>query len=484
MMGLLLKRKPVVPARINIALALILPAAAGAGLLLGSHPMVLLLVGGGTCAAAAGLFLLQRPLSALYVALFFRLFPGEDVSSAIYTAAVYGTIAVALFAWMLHAPYQRQPVQWNGVCLLIALYIVWGGVTLLWAPDIFAGVVKLRTYGVGLILLFLIVNQVRSLPAIDGVMRVLEIYGWTLITAGLLTLFFTDYQHGDRLKVLGINENQFGMFLIMTLPGVFWPVLRSPWPKRGLYLALCAVFLLCTPILVLLSGSRGSVLALAITLFAFSFWKPLRPWAIMGSVLVAGMLASSPFLLDTLANRFMEKGGETLGGRDLLWEASWQLIQDHPLTGMGVGNGRYELHHYFASLTNDYASRDDLPSHNPLLEVGVDTGLFGMFVYASICVAALGQFVRSRGRRFMREAPLAAYFPLVLATTVGYAVSWIKSGGMENHSTFFVLLALLIIPSQLSLGSDLTIGRPVDRLMPNRGIPAARFSQSHGPIMN
>jgi O-antigen ligase len=239
-------------------------------------------------------------------------------------------------------------------------------------------------------------------------------------------------------------------------------------------MAFSVVFILCALILVLASGSRGSALSMVTVLLAFWFSKPLRPWGMMGGVLVAGMLAGAPFLLDSLNNRFEDPSELQMGGRLLLWEASWQLIQDHPLTGMGVGNGRYGLHHYIALVTTGYANHNDLHSHNPLLEVGVDTGLFGMFVYLSICVAALWQFLRSRGRRFMREGPLAAYFPTLLVTAAGYFASFVKDGGMENHPTFFVLLALLIIPSQLALGSDITIGRPRDRLAQN----AARFSYS------
>jgi hypothetical protein len=42
----------------------------------------------------------------------------------------------------------------------------------------------------------------------------------------------------------------------------------------------------------------------------------------------------------------------------------------------------------------------------------------------------------------------------MLGIAAGYLASWIKSGGIENHPTFFVLLALLLIPSQLSQEPD------------------------------
>lgn len=447
-----------------VALALLLPAVAGTELLLWNNSPLLLLAGGGICAVAIGLFLLQRPIIALYVALFIYQIPfglrPEAVDLA-YTVIANGAIALAFCAWIIHAPFQRQPVLWNGVCFLIALYIVWAGVTLLWAPDIIEGRKKLIAYCIGLILLFLVVQQVRSLRAIDDIMRVVGLVGWMMVISGALTLLFTGYHPGTRLKVLDLNENLLGLILIVTLPGVIWPVLRSSGARRGLNMALSIVFILCTLILVLLSGSRGSALSLTIMLLAFWFWKPLRPWGIAGAVLAACMLTSAPFLLDTLNSRSAEDWGNELGGRDILWEASLRLIEDHPLTGAGVGNGPFALRQYIASLTSDYDHRDNLPSHNPFLEVGADTGILGMLLYSSILGSALWQFFRNRGRRYMRDGPMAAYFPLVLGSAVSYLASFVKGGGLENHPTFFLLLALLIMPSQLSHDSSLkTVGHP------------------------
>ena len=472
-MSRLVKRQYVESAGV-IALALILSVAAGAGLLLWNNPLVLPLAGGGACAIAIGLFLLPRPLTALYLALFlfllpWRLYPPEW--DPVVTVVLNGAFALALCAWLLQAPFQQRPILWNGVCFLIALYIVWASVSLLWAPDLIEGRRKLVGYGIGFILLFLVAQQVRTLTAVDGMMRILAIVGWVIGAAGLLTLLLTDYQFGHRLKIVDINENAVGYYMTLGLSGTIWPVLRSSGLRSRLYMAFSVFFILCALILVLASGSRGSALSMVIMLLAFWFWKPLRPWGIVGGTLVACMLISVPFLLDSLNNRSQENWGNEFGGRDILWEASLQLIADRPLTGVGVGNGRFELTHYIAPLTSDYDHRDGVPSHNPLLEVGVDTGLFGMFLYASIWASALWQFFRHRGSWYMREGALAAYFPLVLGVAAGYFWSYIKDGGMENHPTFFALLALLIIPSQLSHDSTLkTVGRPVN--MPVRR-PAA-----------
>jgi putative inorganic carbon (hco3(-)) transporter len=445
-----------------IVLALILSAGAVTGVLLWSAPSVPLLLIGGAGAAALGLFLLQRPFLALYIALFIRLFPiafGPPLNLA-YTVTVNLTVQLALGAWLINTAV-RRPIVWNPVCVVIAIYIIWGSVTLFWAPDLVLGATKLVQYITGLTLVFLISNQVRSVKSFDSIMYLLGFIGWMMIVLGLYAMLFTDFHFEGRLKILEgceetsqwvcnvNNENSLGTILILMTAGAIWPVLRSSGRGRGVYMTLSVVFILCTLVLVAASGSRGSALSMLILLFGFSFWKPVRPWGILGLVLVAGLLAAAPFLLDTLSNRIAEEDGGELGGRDVLWRASMLMMRDVAWTGVGIGNGPFELHKYIASLTSDFDRRVDLPSHNPFLEAGVETGLLGMLLYVSITVCAVWHFFGQRSRSYRRDGALAAYFPLLLCVTAGYLASWIKSGGMENHPTFFVLLALLIIPSQL-----------------------------------
>jgi O-antigen ligase len=344
-------------------------------------------------------------------------------------------------------------VVWNGVCFWIASYIIWASVTLLWTSNIAEGRGKLIAYGIGLILIFLILNQVRSVDAIDEFMRLPRFFGWFMIGQGFLAMALTHFQFGDRLNVIGWNENEFGEALILMIPGVMWPVVRSSRLQRRFRFILSIAFIFCTLVLVLATGSRGSVLSMAVMLLAFLFWKPVRPWGFVGLVLVLGVIAAAPFLLASINNRFDEDWGNQLGDRDFLWQASLRLISDVPLTGVGEGNGPAALRPYVTSLTNDFELASDKPSHNPLLEVGVETGLIGLTIYTALCATALWQFFRQHPLREASNDPLAAYFPVVLCATVGYLFSWVKSGGMENHPTFFLLLALLTIPSQLPRNS-------------------------------
>ncbi len=456
-----------------VMLALIVVAMTSAAALIVNDPFVPWVVIAALFAGVLGIYLLRRPVLALYVALFLYLLPTVvQIESNVLGVAMIVAFALALLAWLLHATSQRQPILWNWVYILLAAYIVWCAVTLVWAPDIAAGRREMLAYGLGFVFLFLIANQVRSLNGIDGLMRVLAMIGWILVLLSMKAVLFDGYQLGERLRVMDMNANALGIVLILMVPGVIWPVLRSSGPRRNFLMALSVIYILCAVVLVALSGSRGSALSLIAVLLAFGFWRPLRPWALVGVMLVACMLATVPFLFDTLVNRTVQQEGGAFGGRAVLWEGSMLLLQDHPWTGVGVGNGPFVLPEYVASLAgnglileSDFSKRVQLSSHAPLLAVGIDTGFVGMFIYLSVLVVALRQFVQFGRRLNKRSMALSVYFPLVLGITVGYLVSWLKGGGMENTSTYFVLLALLVIPSQLALAFYSTNCRSTDTLM-------------------
>jgi len=462
-------------------LALLWLTVACSALILWGNPLAPLLLIVGACGASIGLLLLPQPLAALYIALFLRVLPSglwPLALDTVNTVVVNAAVALALGAWLLDVGAQRRPITWSPVCLLIALYILWATMTLLWAPDLIEAKKSLVTYISGFILLLLISNQVTSLRSVDGVMRVLCLIGWTTILCGLYALLFTDFQLGHRLKVLNMNENELGVVLILMVPSAIWPVLRSSGVMRGLHFALCILFILFTIALVVLSGSRGSALSLAVVLVSLLFCRSVRPWALLVSVLVAGLLASAPGLLDSLSNRLAQQEGGELGGRNVIWQASLLMFRDLPWTGAGIGNGPRALHKYIAMLTNHYNYRDDLPSHNPLLETALETGVVGTLVYASVVVCAIWQFFSSWVRSPMRDGAQTAYFPLLFAIAAGYLVSWMKSGGLGSHPTLFVLLALLTIPSRLPYtANDARRGRREQSCLgkPDRFAPDAKI---------
>ena len=96
----------------------------------------------------------------------------------------------------------------------------------------------------------------------------------------------------------------------------------------------------------------------------------------------------------------------------------------------------------------------DLPSHQPFLEVGVDTGLVGLIIYVCVIGSAIWSFVQSRSCWLLSPSCPDGYYLTVIGATAAYGATWIKGGGLENNASLIVMFALLLIPSLVQEADD------------------------------
>lgn len=435
-----------------IGLAIMASLVAGASRLIYPSPFSPLIVGGAVAAIAIVVAWLRKPVWALYAAIFVGLLPEGLFPDHILSILNRSFLLIALGVWLLDTIARRRRIAWTGTALLMLGFLVWGTVTLAWVPNLDLGIERVVQYAVRLTLfLFLIVNEIDTKESLDGLMRTLALNGWVLVLAGVGTVLFQGYEPETPLLVLGMNMNQFGVSLIVTMPGVLWLAMQASGRRKALGMSLSVVFILLAFILIVLSGSRGSAISLLTTLLVFWFWKPTRPWGKLGLLILAVAAVGAPFIFSTTLNRFVEEAGGILGGRLAIWQATWLLIQDHFWFGVGIGNARYAVLSYlglFASLLGI----EERSIHNPVLAIWAETGIPGLLLYLGVLGSAVWLFLR-QWRRYRETGArfLASYFALVSSVFMGFMLSWIKGGGMEYHRTYFLMLALFLIPSHLDI---------------------------------
>jgi len=331
-------------------------------------------------------------------------------------------------------------------------------------------------YTIVLTVFFLLINQVDSPRALDDLMKTLALSGWVLIGIGLWTVLFGGYERGTRLQIFDMNENMLGVLLMLATPGVIWQVIRATPQKKTRLMLLSLIYIVFALLLIALSGSRGSFIGFALILLIFGTLQTTRPWALWGAAIGIVGLLITPFVFATVLDRFISATDDFYGERDVLWKAGIWLIDDHPWTGVGIGNGPYVMLNYVNRISdvdhvNDYTTR---PAHNPIIEVGDDTGIIGMVLYLGVLLSALGLFLRPFGvairQRFARIAhksaapqppersrdktlldsySVTAYGSLIFCISIGVLSAWLKSGGLANHLALFILLALWVIPHRL-----------------------------------
>ncbi len=248
----------------------------------------------------------------------------------------------------------------------------------------------------------------------------------------------------DQLGATGtfVNRNHFAALLNMALPLAFG-LLAAGWARRqrlktprsealawGWLMVLgCSLLGLA----VLLSRSRGGILALAATLLFLAgalHWSRMRapdagrlPGRAAGLlfVLVLGLgIALGP---GTFLERF-SRVGESGQSRMTLYRDTLVLIADHPL--MGVGPGMYRWH-FRGYQSEDFGHRYD-HAHNDYLESAAEWGvpaalLFWAFVFRRL-YRALSLYGASRTprRRALALGAAAALVSIALHSLVDFSL--------------------------------------------------------------
>ena len=178
----------------------------------------------------------------------------------------------------------------------------------------------------------------------------------------------------QRVTVFGQNPNRAGVLLAMGLLAAIGLAYGPPRTIRHRWLAWPAAALI--GMAMINGGSRGSLIAMAVGLWTFSFYGrtlvvKLRNAGI--TILALGFMGWLAMRSPVMQHRIEQAQAGDLAGRQDIFPAAWHLFTDKPLFGWGPDN-QYVLAVRLRLPPARWASRD---THNLVLEVLTATGLAG-----------------------------------------------------------------------------------------------------------
>ncbi|WP_328284804.1 O-antigen ligase family protein [Pseudomonas huanghezhanensis] len=281
-------------------------------------------------------------------------------------------------AWSARA---RLAEAWRGQRVLFSLLLLmalWAVVSLYWThaaePD---REFKRLLYIMFFVLFFPILADSKP----EQVMRLMQWAGVGLAIAALVSMikFFGLEHHDWRARLEGIGELShpiLGAYVIGV--SVIWSLL---WPPRTrpFQVGWCLA-LLVGAAFVVMSQSRGAVVALFFTVVALPiWWRHRRAFYLSAgtvAVVVVGFIVLEPLM--------MARGSSY---RPEIFAAVIKMIELHPLTGLGLGSP-------YNVVAADGMRFDH--SHNLFTHVGIELGLPGMLLWISIWLTVLWQAWRVR----------------------------------------------------------------------------------------
>jgi O-antigen ligase len=237
-----------------------------------------------------------------------------------------------------------------------------------------------------------------------------------------------------RSTVGDLNANYVAYAVSTALPIAITLILDRPGRNFGNYALLA--FLGLGLVAIMFSGSRGALLGV---LTALSFYALTKARRNLGKALLAVVMIGALLFfildylplevrqrLDFIAYLASDKWDIDFSGREELWPFAISEIYSNPLQGIGA-----------------YAFQEisplEIPVHNVLLTIAVESGLIGLFLYFRILYLVLRKLLRSENKAakiggvllFLVWIPMALTGVWEFAAPAWFAFGWMV--GAANH---------------------------------------------------
>jgi O-antigen ligase len=256
------------------------------------------------------------------------------------------------------------------------------------------------------------------------------------------------------------NPNDLAMNMTSFLPAAIVIAMSGRQPAgRRLVAAGAAALMLAT---VVFTKSRGGALGVAAALIAIAI---LGRWMRrgVGTITIVAVLVATPFLPDAFWARMVsivdeDADKQFTGSREArrnVMQEGIDAFLEHPLTGVGVGQ--------FKNYNPPERKERWLETHNVLIQVASETGIFGLVAFSFLIFAAAGAAMATRRRVRLtlesrrRPAPDADDAARALGEqTLGMSaglIGWFVCAmfaSVAYNWTFYYLLALMVAARELA----------------------------------
>jgi len=217
-----------------------------------------------------------------------------------------------------------------------------------------------------------------------------------------------DIDSSIRAVGFSAGANDAARYFVIAM--IFTTYLRSqvnqPLPRFLLLVAIVITYLG-----VFFTTSRsGMILLFLAQLLLFYFQKSgkqrLQLMIVFGMAFILLVIFSNSILgIISSILPSITQGTDTMGLRYNLWRAGWMMWQDHPFTGVGIGQFLHNSSRYMSQLPGVIPR--ELVAHNIYVSMLAETGIIGLILFLSIIAIALGNFIKAR--RFQQSTYLNLY---------------------------------------------------------------------------
>jgi len=237
----------------------------------------------------------------------------------------------------------------------------------------------------------IVINDVKKLRYLGIIFIISTVYMIYWANNQYITGDWSKFNFGRLMGPRGIDgggiygdENAFAMLFVTGLPFIYF--MGFAVNKKWLRYALWAVIPLGWHG-VFLTGSRGGLIGLAVITLLSAIWSKKRLIGIMLMPLfIFAYYWQGGNVMQDRTERIPEEQGEaSIDARLSAWRAGSKMIENHPITGVGLAS--------FMSAFPYYSKSTPRIAHNTLIQFAAESGIGAGFCYLMIIITF---FFRSR----------------------------------------------------------------------------------------
>jgi O-antigen ligase len=342
-----------------------------------------------------------------------------------------------------------------------------GVVSLLWTARLDPAITELRTLIIEPALFYLILRTTRlSRREILGLVDTLVIAGVVVAAIGLFLYFrcvlveiciaVIEAEAGTRrlASVYG-SPNNVGLLMGRCVPFALAYLLADVDQKRRIFGGFALAIMSIT---VLLTQSVGSILlGIPAGIFTVLILRYGKKAALPAGLLGAGGIGGI-FILTQISARFaaLFNFSDSTGFIRLrLWESSFAILRDFPLTGLGLDQFLYYFRSHYIRPDAIY-DKDLSHPHNVILDFWIRLSIVGVGLFIVLQIT----FWRMAFNAYRRFRATDALYHAITMGAMGCMAALLAHGWIDN-SVFVIDLAIIFV-FVLGLISHLTNTRAID----------------------
>lgn len=345
--------------------------------------------------------------------------------------------------------------------------VAWSALSIFWTLDWDSTVTRVGTYLQVLTMVWLIWELAVTEWRVVGLLQA-YVFGALVASMGTIYNFMAGRTAAQfaatipgmvvwetyRYSFAYLNEDDLGLALALSIPMVSYLLVSR---KGSLLKLLCWLQLTAGVVAILLTGSRGALVAaiIGLAMFPLSMFRLPRCQRVASLVACFGLIACGAYLIPQSSwTRIFQFGSElsegTLTHRTVIWAAGLGVFRDHPLLGVGAGA-------YGPTILRVV----DVPhvAHNTFLSVLVELGVIGALLLFALLASILYSALQAR---YLERC---LWVTLLLTWTVGVsALTW------EYRKPTWLLFGLAAAHAYARRRDELAVVYRVNRVQPMHAV--------------